>query len=673
MAVLRYDQVTAPDFRGVGSILENASNTLMRTGDSASQLFKDLSKSRADAAETQLKLNLAGLTPEQYDLAGRKFLLDQNNRELFKRLGVMDQDKISKLNDSTQANLLKEYANSIMTGLNKQVREEGFRSIPELFSNSSAKAYFESLPLTVQQELIRSNPVLQNYKMDVNYQNDPGEFIEGKIYPIPEKESGIQQENPKNTSITSNSLDSLKLDNNSISIPTQTTLDLSKFNPESIEIAKKAIEDYGYTDEIPSQKIMLNWPELNPLKYNNEAYQVAKLLVEQNKQNSTKEITQGTNSLRSIGNSLGQLFSGRKTTNNKSSEIINNSLISSEEMNNINNTPKVNLFTSSEDTEQRLIPEDSKKYPNSFSEREKELIATDAKIPKFIANHIAKTNNVPETLNLFRTAVAMSKTPEEIYSNLELLSSDPIYQSNNTKNELVSSVKSSKTNSNSPKPLTISANTLMNPASSASKFLDDVSRQVELKQIQFNNNYQEKFTKFGLSLDEADKLISSNAPVSISEVADDLFKTIATPEYIKENPTDTQELKTRIIESLAKGMELGINPSLMKGIILASVKEENPFFQYIKGKTVDINSSKVAEDIKNNYQALRNNIEKYKVDKAELIASTQPILDLKKSVKDSQLQKQALINKGFFGSANLEDRKVNAALSRALPYLQRLN
>lgn len=590
MAILKFDQVTAPDFTGVSSILNNASSTLDKAGESTKQLIKDFNQSRSDEATFRLRNSLYGLTPEQYDLAGKRFLLDQNNQELFRRLNADSYEKISALAEKYRNDLLGKYVGNINTDLDNQIRNQGYENLPQMFSNSPEQAQrFENLPIEVQQSLVEKRPELKNYKLSKDYDsiNPKAEFT----VPLPkEKPTEDSNSNTKASEIIQQKTD----ESSKTSLDSTTQKLTKKYSTDVLFKAQKALELLEYTnrDSLPPISLMYNVVEVSPYKF------IANPLKD-------PQVYAAANDILTL-NTL-------EKENVESKKII---------LDNINATP-VKLMT----------PENDPEYFRSFSPKEMELISQDPKILPFIQDYYKKTKDFPGILHLFRDAVSLSSSPEEIYSNLQILNSDPIYESNSEATQLIDSVKpkedaktstittdsnntntnNNNTNNNNNKSIVINADTLLDSSSKASEYLRNAVQTANTIRDNVIRNGAKEFAKYGLTSKAIKDAYSLDAPsgaVPIGQSIDNIVTAIKgkVPDKDEDLIEDNTELRVRVNKLLTLGREKGIPSSLLEAVIINTISESPWVIQKLSDKTVNIEDAKSFKAFVDNFDKISDSL-----------------------------------------------------------------
>lgn len=158
MAILKFDQITAPDFSGTSSILSNASNALAKAGESALATINSFNKSREDLAEFQLRSQLMRLSPEQYNLAGRTFMTDPNNQDLFRKLSMDTYKNIGKDAFSTKTSLLSEQTNKALRDLTLFKNSTGLKNGGEVLSTKEGEQLWNSFSDEVKANILEKDP-----------------------------------------------------------------------------------------------------------------------------------------------------------------------------------------------------------------------------------------------------------------------------------------------------------------------------------------------------------------------------------------------------------------------------------------------------------------------------------------------------------------------------------
>ena len=286
MAILKYDQVTAPDFTGVSSILRGAATSLKDAGEAANNLFKDINTSRQDMAEYQLRSKLNQLSPEQYLEAGRNFLIDPNNKEYLDRLSLDSYNTLATDAKNARNTLLSKAASNIYNNLLIEARNRGATNIPQMFGNTFIRNKFEQLDPELQKELFKLDKNLINFKTHQDYH--PETKDNSFNIPVPIEQITSNQNTPASTII-----------NNNVSKTSETSipLDLSKYPKDKVEFAKKYIKYFNLKspDDLGNKALEYNKVEFTPynfednlVKIDPETREITKKILEANVVNSNK-------------------------------------------------------------------------------------------------------------------------------------------------------------------------------------------------------------------------------------------------------------------------------------------------------------------------------------------------------------------------------------------------
>ena len=145
MAVLKFDQITAPDFTGVSSILKGANNSFISAGNYANKAIEDFLKSRQDLAKSELLTQLYKASPDEIISQGNKILFNDLNRDYLSRITPTDLEDLTKTQEGLRnqykadkenlafSNLARELANA--SGKELTSSNSGFFNTPERQEN----------------------------------------------------------------------------------------------------------------------------------------------------------------------------------------------------------------------------------------------------------------------------------------------------------------------------------------------------------------------------------------------------------------------------------------------------------------------------------------------------------------------------------------------------------
>ena len=149
MAILKFDQVTAPDFTGVSSILNNASSMLSKAGDSATQLIKDFNQSREEKAKSELLSNLYKASPEDILNFNGNYLLTHGDKDYLNRISANNLLSLFKEQSALKDTYFKDRENksynSILYDFYNTPEKNLYSSKNPVFSKPETKEDFNNL------------------------------------------------------------------------------------------------------------------------------------------------------------------------------------------------------------------------------------------------------------------------------------------------------------------------------------------------------------------------------------------------------------------------------------------------------------------------------------------------------------------------------------------------
>lgn len=725
MAILKFDQVTAPDFRGVSQILNNANNSLSNAGKNAIDLVDNIIKSRQDMAEYQLRSRLNQLTPEQYNQAGRNFLINPENQKYLDRLSLDSYNKFATDANNTKNALLNKAALNTYNDLLIEARNRGAISIPQMFGNTSIKNKFEQLDPELQGKLFGLDKNLINFKTHQDY--NPESVDNSFSIPVNTQQTTSNQAIPVSTSISNNIS---KTSNQKVS----TKLDLSNYPRNKVDFAKKYIEhfDLKSPEDLADSRFAYNQVEFTPynfeenlVKTDPETREITKKLLEAKQATSNRsfDTISSETRLAESGNKGISTVGYDRIGGNSYGDFQINSRIMPAFVNSIKTKdPELfGLLTSVGDwdnegaknfwktiTSNPKVAQKLTQYQNDFikeqywdiplnqlSDKEKAILNSDPALQQYFFDTMVQHGAGKNGMSIFKNALEGSTSTDSIIQKMiedrktRFESSTPNVQQGasnrvslvgsnaltNSSGVSLSSIQepktiiqvSKQTKLGTPvqKNIEVSADTLLDSRSDASKFFEQTAKNIELKKKSFQRNFEQQFQSLGLKSNDIETAFSPNAPSgaeAIEKSVNSIYNILIPESSEKNNPENAEEIRINILRAITEGQRFGIPPKLMEGLILSDSYETLWLRQFITGKTSNINASNLPENIKNNLQPLINALDSYKSNLKILedsSASTKALVD---SIKESRTKVIAAKQKGMTEVIDSERRKLNNLL-----------
>lgn len=720
MAILKFDQVTAPDFTGVSSIIKGANNSFNSAGTYANKAIENFLQSRQDMAEYQLRTKLNSLAPEQYTSAGRSFLSNPDNQKYLDRLSLDTYKTLATDANTLRNTLLSKNTSNIYNDLLIEARDKGYTSIPQMLGDTSIRNRFEQLNPEIQKELFGLDKNLINFKTNPDYNPKS----EDNSFNVPILQNTSTQTTPA-SSIISNNVSEVS------NQKTSTESELSKYPKDKVDFARRYIEHFGLEspEDLGDPKLLYNKVEFAPysfednqVKFDPETYQIAqKILKNSSKPKSgfdvrtsnTKRYESANSGLSTVNTkdtggysygefqihsntmpafaqyvlskdpTLGAILSSLGAWNTEAGEKTWKALA--------NNPKTQNKLKQYQDM---FIQKEFYDRPyNALSILEKQALEKDPGLKEAFFDTM-NNHGMTRGLPIFREAFKNATTTDDVIKNLGFSRQDRYTSStpsvrqgaqeriaNATQDSLALSTRaplittkstpiiqvSEQTKSGTPKQknIEVSADTLLDSRTEASKFIEETARNIELKKKSFQRSFEQKFRSLGLSSKILDEAYDANAPAgaeAIEKSVSSIYNILIPKESEKNDPENAEEVRINILKLLTQGQELGIPPKIMEGLILSGSYETNWARQFITGKTTNINADNLAENIKNNLQPLINGLDSYQTNLKTLensSASTKALVD---SIKESRAKVTAAKQKGLTGVVESERRKLNNIL-----------
>ena len=725
MAILKFDQVTAPDFKGVSQILNNANASLSSAGRNAIDLVDSIIKSRQDMAEYQLRSRLNNLTPNQYTEAGRNFLADPENQKYLEKLSLNNYNTIASDANNARNALLHKAALDTYNNLLIEARNRGATSIPQMFGNTSLRNKFEQLDPELQGKLFELDKSLINFKTHQDY--NPESVDNSFRIPIAVQQATSNQITPISTIINNNIP---KISNQEVS----TKLDLSKYPKDKVDFAKKYIKyfDLKSPEDLVDSKFAYNQVEFIPYKFEEnlvktdpEIREIAQRLLEANQvasnksfdtiSNGTKLVESNNKGISTVGyDKVGGNSYGDFQINSRMMPAFVNSiktkdpelfglLTSVADWNNEGAKNFWKTITSNPEIAQKLtqyqngfVKEQYWDIPfNQLTNKEKAILNSDPALQQYFFDTMIQHGAGKNGISIFRNSLEGSTSTDSIIQKMiedrktrfkgstpnvqqgainrvSLTGSNALTNSTNTPLNLIQEPKatiqvSEQTKSGTPiqKNIEVSADTLLDSRSDASKFFEQTAKNIELKKKSFQRKFEQQFQSLGLKSNDIENAFSSDSPSgaeAIEKSVNSIYNILIPKNSEKNDSENAEEVRINILKVITEGQRLGIPPKIMEGLILSNSYETWWIRQFLTGKTTNTNADNLSENIKNNLQPLINALDSYKSNLKILEDSTASTKALVDSIKESRTKVTAAKQKGMTEVIDSERRKLNNIL-----------